>query len=58
MRRPSPGRLKMFSMMTEPPAMMGICSATRVTTGISAFFTAWRSTTLRSSRPLAQAVRT
>ena len=55
---PKPGRLNSVSMMTEPPTRIGSCSPISVTTGINAFFSAWRTTTSRSRRPLAQAVRT
>ena len=47
----------MLSMITEPPTRIGTCRPIRDTTGIRAFLTACRSTTIRSLSPLAQAVR-
>ena len=45
------------SMITAPPTMIGTCSPTSVTTGISAFLITWRRITNRSRSPFAQAVR-
>ena len=53
-----PGIPKIHSMITAPPAMAATCRPSTVTTGITAFLSACLSTTTRSRRPLAQAVRT
>ena len=46
MRRPSPGRLKTVSTMTAPARRFPNCRPKIVMTGMSAFLSAWRTTTL------------
>jgi hypothetical protein len=53
---PMPGMRKICSVTIAPPNTAGICSATRVTTGIRALRTTCLSTTTRSASPLARAV--
>ena len=57
-KRPTPGQLKIVSVTTAPPSRKPICRPISVVTGTSALRSAWRSTTRRSFRPLARAVRT
>ena len=53
---PMPGTRKICSVTIAPPNTIGICSATSVTTGISALRTTCLMITSRSPRPLARAV--
>ena len=53
---PTPLKLKTRSVMMAPPNTLGICSATSVTTGISALRTTCLTMTLRSPIPLERAV--
>jgi hypothetical protein len=53
---PIPGTRKICSVTMAPPKMIGSCSATIVTTGISALRTTWRISTRRSPMPLERAV--
>jgi hypothetical protein len=53
---PMPGTRKICSVITAPVKMPGICSATSVTTGISALRTTCLTMVTRSERPLARAV--
>ena len=53
---PMPGTRKICSVTMAPPKIAGICSATSVTTGISALRTTCFMITTRSSRPLERAV--
>ena len=55
---PRPGRFQMRSMMTVPPRSVAYCTPTMVTMGKREFFSACRTTTVRSERPLDHAVRT
>ena len=55
--RPMPFRLKTCSVTTSPPIRKANSMPIRVTTGSRAFLSAWRLTTICSSRPLARAVR-
>jgi hypothetical protein len=51
-----PGMRKICSVTMAPPNTAGICSATSVTTGISALRTTCFRITTRSARPLLRAV--
>ena len=53
---PMPGMRKICSVTMAPPKTAGICSATSVTTGISALRTTCLMMTARSVRPLLRAV--
>ena len=53
-----PGTRKICSVMTAPVKIVGICSATSVTTGMSALRTACFTIVARSDSPLARAVLT
>ena len=53
---PMPGTRKICSVTMAPPKIVGSCSATRVTTGISALRTTCFITTQRSAMPLERAV--
>ena len=53
---PIPGRLKICSVMIEPPIRIGICSPIMVTTGIMVFLSACRATTSDSLSPFDHAV--
>jgi len=53
---PMPGTRKICSVTMAPPNTIGICSATRVTTGMSAVRTTCLTMTLRSPMPLERAV--
>ena len=55
-RLPMPGMRKICSVTMAPPNTAGICSATSVTTGISALRTTCLVITVRSARPLLRAV--
>ncbi len=55
-RLPMPGMRKICSVTMAPPKMPGICSATSVTTGMSALRTTCFMMTTRSRRPLLRAV--
>ena len=55
-RLPMPGMRKICSVTMAPPNTAGICSATSVTTGISALRTTCLVITTRSARPLLRAV--
>ena len=55
-RRPMPGMRKICSVTMAPPNTAGICSATSVTTGMSALRTTCLLITTRSDRPLLRAV--
>jgi hypothetical protein len=53
---PMPGTRNICSVTMAPPKMVGICSATKVITGIMALRTTCFITTAPSRRPLARAV--
>jgi len=53
---PIPGIRKICSVTMAPPNNAGICSATKVTTGINALRRMCLTTTLRSGSPFARAV--
>ncbi len=55
-RLPMPGTRKICSVTMAPPNTAGICSATSVTTGISALRTTCLVMTARSVSPLLRAV--
>jgi hypothetical protein len=55
--KPMPCRAKAISITTAPASRRRNCNPTTVTTGMRAFFRAWRVITARSARPLARAVR-
>ena len=55
-RLPMPGMRKICSVTMAPPNTAGICSATSVTTGISALRTTCLVITVRSASPLLRAV--
>ena len=52
-----PGSTKMLSSTTVPDTSKPTCRPSTVSAGMKAFFSAWRSTTACSARPLAEAVR-
>ena len=55
---PMPGHAKILSVSTAPASSPPYEKPITVTTGMSALRRAWRSTTVRSRKPLAWAVRT
>ena len=56
--RPSPGTPNACSTATDPPSTKPSSTPEIVTTGSSAFGSAWRITTIPSRNPFARAVRT
>ena len=56
-REPSPGRLKMLSVMIAPPSRPARSSPAAVTIGVKPARKACFRMTMRSGRPLARAVR-
>src|SRR5881396_136101 len=57
-RRPMPGHAKTVSTTTAVVTRIANDTPAKVTTGISAFRSAWRQITARSEAPFARAVRT
>lgn len=54
---PTPGHAKTVSVSTAPPSRYPAWTPMTVTIGTSAFLSAWRTTTRRSTSPFARAVR-
>ena len=52
-----PGQLNTASVTTVPPSSRGTRAPVALTTGMSAFRSAWRPTTIRGTRPFDAAVR-
>src|SRR6058998_306555 len=53
-----PGHAKIVSVRIAPPSRLPTFNPMTVTTGMNAFFSAWRETTRCSVTPFARAVRT